>query len=123
MSAAGFYRRVPLPVSRALALVAALALCPSDGRAACGDYVTVVGAASADTPGHPAPVCHGPGCSQAPTRAAPVPAPKVMERPTLDGVGTADPVPPPAAAASRANLVTTARSGRHPSDIFHPPRA
>ena len=71
MSAAGFYRRVPLPVSGVLALVAALALCPSDGRAACGDYVTVVGAASADTPGHPAPACHGPGCSQAPTRGCP----------------------------------------------------
>jgi hypothetical protein len=83
--------------------------------------VTVVTADQHGTPA-PTPICHGPSCSQAPTRAAPVPAPKLIERPTLDGVGTADPVPPPAAIA-RMQPVSFALTGRHASDIFHPPRA
>jgi hypothetical protein len=121
MPAAGLYRRVPLPVSGALALVAALAVYPSVSRAACGDYVTVVTADQHGTP-TPAPVCHGPGCSQAPTRAAPTPAPKLIERPTLDGVGTAEPVGPPTA-ADRVQPASGAPTRHHPSDIFHPPRA
>jgi hypothetical protein len=119
---AGLYRRVPLPVSGAIVLVTALAVCPSGARAACGDYVTVV---TADQHGTPAPTrtCHGTGCSQAPTQAAPVSAPRTVERPTPDGVGTTDPVTPPTTAASRANPVTAVPTGGLPSDIFHPPRA
>jgi hypothetical protein len=117
---AGRHRRVPLFVSGALALVAALAVGPSEGRAACGDYVTVLTADSHRAP-PPNPTCRG--CSPAPTQAAPVPAPKMVERPTPDGVVTADPVSPPAVHDTRATHRTAAPSAAHPADIFHPPRA
>ena len=115
----GLYRRVPLPVTGALALLTALAVCPSASRAACGDYVTVV----ADSHGTPAPTptCHG--CSHAPTRAAPVTTPKLVERPSPDGVVTAAPAPPATADAGRTRPSSAAPIGARPSDIFHPPRA
>ena len=50
MSAIGLYRRFSMLVTGALALVAALVCGPSSARAACGDYVTVVGAASTHRP-------------------------------------------------------------------------
>jgi hypothetical protein len=129
MSAAGPYRRFPPIVAGALALVAATACCPSAARAACGEYVTVVGSAAhrstADMPDLPSPMpaCHGPGCSKAPTQAAPVSAPKVVERPAPVGVADGDPVPPLADAQDYSTIESVVPSSRHPSDIFHPPRA
>jgi len=125
MPAAGTYRRFPPSVIGALALVAALAYCPS-ASAACGDYVTVVGAhRSADTPEPPSPVptCHGAGCCKAPSQAAPVSAPKVVERPAPVGVADREPVPPTGGLSSHACVESRIPPSRHPSDIFHPPRA
>jgi hypothetical protein len=128
MSVARVYGRFPSFVIGALALVAALAYCPS-ASAACGDYVTVVGAGvhppSADAPGSPspAPTCHGPGCSKAPSQAAPVSAPKMVERPAPPAVGGAESVPPPPGVPGYPRVESPSPSSRHPSDIFHPPRA
>jgi hypothetical protein len=122
MTAAGTYRRFPLFVIGALALVAALACCPS-ARAACGDYVTVIGAhRPADVP-LPAPPCHGPGCSRAPTQAAPVSAPKLAEPPAPVGLADRNPVPPRPGHHRHGSVKSLSPSSRHPSDIFHPPRA
>jgi hypothetical protein len=122
MLAAGTYRRFPLLAAGALALVAALAYCPS-AHAACGDYVTVVGAhRSADMPEVPAPVCQGPGCSKAPSQAAPVSAPKIMERPASSAVANADSVPPPLGTRRGPCVESLTPSSALPSDIFHPPR-
>jgi hypothetical protein len=129
MLAAGPYRRFPLIVTGALALVGVTVCCPSAARAACGEYVTVVGSAAhgptaemSDLPS-PMPVCHGPGCSKGPTQAAPVPAPKVVERPAPVGVAADDPVPPLADIQGYSTFECVSTSSRPPSDIFHPPRA
>src|SRR3954463_11883658 len=82
---AGLYRRVPLPVSGAIALVTALAVCPSDGRAACGGYVTVV--AATDPHGTPAPPPPGPPPPPPPLPRARLPPSPDPGRP---GVGPED---------------------------------
>lgn len=129
MSAARPYRCISPIVVGALALVAATACCPSAARAACGEYVTVVGSGAhrptADMPDLPSPmpVCHGPGCSRAPTQAAPVSVPKVVERPGPVGVADGDPVPPLPDVQGYSTFESVVPSSRHPSDIFHPPRA
>jgi hypothetical protein len=129
MSVVGPNRRFPPIVAGALALVAATACCPSAARAACGEYVTVVGSAAhgptADMPDlpTPVPVCHGPGCSKAPTQAAPVSAPKIIERPAPVGVADGNPVPPLPDVQGYSTFEPVVPSSRHSSDIFHPPRA
>ena len=128
MSAVGPYRRFPPIVAGALALVVVTACCPSAARAACGEYVTVVGSAAhratADMPElpKPVPICHGPGCSKAPTQAAPVSAPKVVEPPAPVGIADGDAVPPLPDVQGYPALESVFPSSRHPSDVFHPPR-
>lgn len=120
----------PVQFARVAAVVllpAAIVLyCAGPVAAACGDYVTVVGAhPSADVPGvpSPAPACHGPGCSKAPSQAAPVSAPKTVERPAPVGVAGRDATSPPGGLSSQMCPDPVNPSSRHPSDIFHPPRA
>jgi|GEM_PF-2593968 len=122
-----FNRRILGPFG-ILILLALVCACPSAARAECGDYVIVIRntdhatPASDNAPMPAAPKCHGPQCSAAPSAAAPLPAPKQVERPGLDLGAISDRTVPALPGAPRPVSSVRLDSSISPSDIFHPPR-
>jgi hypothetical protein len=114
-------------VGIALAVLAAMALCPSRSQAACGDYVHIEKANAGDTGKAPTPKppCDGPNCSnrQAPP-AAPMSIPVTeteVSKPLAKLMEAFDP-----SDAIRIRLLTRTSftlPEPAPTSIFHPPRS
>ncbi len=113
--------RIPFPLIGAIALFLAGGIGASPAQAACGDYVMVIGHASAhDFPAKPS--CHGPGCSKAPVQTESKAPHSIQERPSSPAAVLAGSVSPMTVARRRAASETSGDTVRHPLSIFHPPR-
>ena len=127
MSVSGPIDRRILRSCATLSALVFLFVSPNIAQCECGNYVIVVrnsdgGATIPDhSPAPAGPICHGPGCSSAPTHAIPIPAPTPVNRPSPDLTTNAlrpDPDPPGEVQAMPSLRIARSIS---PSDIFHPP--
>jgi hypothetical protein len=124
---------------RVLLLPVAVLCAPVRAQASCGDYVHITGSDNAqsswmmvdravsDHTGMPPPApcpCSGPQCSRGPVpQPLPgTPVPPISSQSQLEAILTADASADPCG-ASRCYFDQIFLPLKHPSSIFHPPRA
>ena len=113
-----------------LTIVAAVVLgCAAPADASCGDHVKILDpAGTARAPADPdhAPAkapCHGPGCTGGPKAPVPVFPASVSQSSDAKAIGSNEVGDPDRSVTGWLAPPSAGVSVRHPSVIFHPPRA
>jgi len=99
--------------------------CAGRADAECGDYVRIIGSDGTvqPMPAHDSKPCHGPFCHGGPKAPSPVPPAPASPAPDPKGLVSDPGGGPDNAATTRFETEPAGSPVRHPSRIFHPPRA